>query len=667
MNRFFHSTAVLSVLFAGVLYARETDSPKTETSPENPAAVADTDNPGMGLLNQATEAKLRANSVMDLRRVIDLCQRAKRAGLASDDLDYCNKLLASSQLQCGLNLAQQLLNPQNPRLQDWRAIRQRALIDLEEAVTVIKEQPTAYLLIAQLNLMPDGNKDRAKEALQLAYQNAKNEPEIQIQATLALADLEPDAEKREAIFAAAAKDGNPQIQLSHATALFELKRNKEALDIMRKLIESESDDAKLLESIIKRLGHFEEFEAALSTLNTLREKGTSERKDRLDFMKAELFFKMVQYDDALKLLNALNERNRRDIELRIQVLLFRSDIHFALENYDEAIKDIEAVQQIMPDVPQVSELKYRVLIEQKKYNDALALTKELQEMDPDKPVHFFREVHVLSEMKKFDEAIENVQKLRKKFPDEESLWVMFLVEIHTKQKAYDKALALVEEQLKEEPEELRWIASKAEIFSEQKKWDEALNWLESCLKENPDSHEINLVIIKVLVDKKSYKAAKERMKPLLEKKPDDLSLLRADSQLSISLGLHSDAIKALTKVVEQDPEDYTSLNNLAWVLCTSPTDTIRNGRRALELAEKACKLSLYKKAFAVSTLAAAHAEVGEFDKAREWSQKSIDLAKKEEGDKTEEEHKELLESLQKEWECFKQDKPYRELMDEEGK
>jgi len=67
----------------------------------------------------------------------------------------------------------------------------------------------------------------------------------------------------------------------------------------------------------------------------------------------------------------------------------------------------------------------------------------------------------------------------------------------------------------------------------------------------------------------------------------------------------------------------------------------------------------------LSTLAAAYAEAGDFEKAREISLKSVEVAKTEKN-KTEEERQELLEHLQKEWNCFEQNLPFRELL-EDGK
>ena len=662
MKRIFLPAIIVSIAFLGTLAAQELAPLEEETTPEAVNTVADAGNPGMAFLDQAIEAKLRATAPLDLSNVIALCQRAKRTGLSGENLRYCDQLLASARLQRGLFLAQQVLSPPNVRPGDWQTLRQRALADLEEAVTVIKDQPTAYLRVAQLNLISDGDQDRAKETLELAIRNGKEEPEIQILAASLFIEVEPDAVKREEIVSIAAKSGHPQIMMLHILTLLELDRRDDATNTLRQWIETEGGDTELHERIVERLAENGEHELAMSALDAMHARANEEKKNWIDMRKADMLNALERYDDALALLNALGERNRENVEITLLVSLVRSNTHLAMGNFDEALKDVETAEQMNLGIHLVLEQKYLIFLEQEKYIDALAAVKKLQTID-ENALNFRREIHALTELEKYDEAIEVVRALREKHPDEPQ-WIAELVNIYSRQKNYDKALGVVEEQLTKHPEELRWILAKAGVYTVQEKWDEAINWLELQLQKTPDSRILNLSLLEILHENKSFREAKERLRPMLEKEPDNLLLLRFDSQLSISMGLHAEAVEALTKVIEADPSDYTSVNNLAWILATSPLDSVRDGKRAVEFAEKAGELSRHKKAFVLSTLAAAYAEAGNFEKAREWSKISIEVAKKEKS-KTEEERKELLENLQKEWECFSQDKPFREMLSEE--
>jgi hypothetical protein len=57
------------------------------------------------------------------------------------------------------------------------------------------------------------------------------------------------------------------------------------------------------------------------------------------------------------------------------------------------------------------------------------------------------------------------------------------------------------------------------------------------------------------------------------------------------------------------------LNDLAWFLATCPDTTRRDGRRAVHMAELACKLTAREKPLHLETLAAAHAECGDWKAA----------------------------------------------------
>jgi len=80
------------------------------------------------------------------------------------------------------------------------------------------------------------------------------------------------------------------------------------------------------------------------------------------------------------------------------------------------------------------------------------------------------------------------------------------------------------------------------------------------------------------------------------------------------------------KVIVIDPNNTIAMNNLAWLLATYPDDNFRNGKRAVELAERACNITDYKIPKLLDTLAAAYAEEKRFTEAIETATKSLDLA-----------------------------------------
>ncbi|MCC6510009.1 MAG: hypothetical protein IT423_12955 [Pirellulaceae bacterium] len=89
----------------------------------------------------------------------------------------------------------------------------------------------------------------------------------------------------------------------------------------------------------------------------------------------------------------------------------------------------------------------------------------------------------------------------------------------------------------------------------------------------------------------------------------------------------STEIQLLTfkNALKEYPGDYYFLCEQAWILATSPDDKIRNGQQALQDATQACEDRKYLHPRLVDTLAAAHANLGDFDKAVEYAQKAIAL------------------------------------------
>ncbi len=110
------------------------------------------------------------------------------------------------------------------------------------------------------------------------------------------------------------------------------------------------------------------------------------------------------------------------------------------------------------------------------------------------------------------------------------------------------------------------------------------------------------------------------------------------------------AIKDYTEAIRLDPKYAYSLHGLARLYATCPDDKYRDGKRAVELATKACELSAWKDWGKIDTLAAAYAESGNWDNAIKYQEQAIELATDEKDKAGGRERLEL----------YKNKKPYRE-------
>ncbi len=82
------------------------------------------------------------------------------------------------------------------------------------------------------------------------------------------------------------------------------------------------------------------------------------------------------------------------------------------------------------------------------------------------------------------------------------------------------------------------------------------------------------------------------------------------------------ALADYRQAMKVNPQSALAWNNVAWMLAASPIDTMRDGKKAVEYARRACDLSSWKDANIIGTLAGAYAEAGDFKAASEVGEES---------------------------------------------
>ncbi len=130
---------------------------------------------------------------------------------------------------------------------------------------------------------------------------------------------------------------------------------------------------------------------------------------------------------------------------------------------------------------------------------------------------------------------------------------------------------------------------------------------------------------------------------------------KAHNNLAAALvqkGRIAEAVAQYDKVLEIDPDHIKACNGLAWLLATSPEAAVRNGARAVQLAERANRLTGGSNPLMLRTLAAARAELGKFDDALQSAQRALELA-------TAQGNEELVGVLRSQIEIYKSGQPLR--------
>jgi tetratricopeptide (TPR) repeat protein len=419
-------------------------------------------------------------------------------------------------------------------------------------------------------------------------------------------------------------------------------------------------------------------------------------KGRIHVLRTELKKGLETLEQAQAALEETLTASKDDSEAKTKlsdVLMMKSVLR---QDADERLQDLMKAIEVNPDNERAVQQSVETLINLGRFEDAQATIKKFLEASPENEYAIRRLTMLMIQDEQFQPALEFLTSKIEAFPNNSALYglrgaVAFAQASQTEDKAaYESAIADCTKAIELDPENLDAVLSRAKIYLANKDLENAKKDLETLESKRPDIPDLTLLRMDIAIQEKRYADAITDMERLVQVNPEnrllllqlgsfyqmdnrpkkalriadrlitsdpaDWQALRLRGDVRLALGNHAEAIEDYESAIEnipEDNEDYSGvLNNLSWVLSTSPEDSVRNGARALELALKACELTKYEKAHILSTLAAAYAESQQFDKAKEWATKAVELGRQEGHDQ--------LEQLEKELKNYEEGKPWRE-------
>jgi len=189
-----------------------------------------------------------------------------------------------------------------------------------------------------------------------------------------------------------------------------------------------------------------------------------------------------------------------------------------------------------------------------------------------------------------------------------------------------EAIGHYELALRLKPNAAKTRRSLAKALLQQGRVAEAIGHLEQVLLANPGDAEAHNSLGVALFQLGRTPEAVAHLEQALRVNPEDGAALYNLGKALIRLGKAREAIGQYEHALRVNPEDVETQNDLACMLATCEDGSVRNGVRAVELAEKANQIARGKDPVILDTLAAAYAEAGRFGEAVRTAQAAIELA-----------------------------------------
>lgn len=194
-----------------------------------------------------------------------------------------------------------------------------------------------------------------------------------------------------------------------------------------------------------------------------------------------------------------------------------------------------------------------------------------------------------------------------------------------KRKDYEAAAEMLGDLWRRHPNSAALLSHLIDALAALERNDEVIPLLRRAIELDPGFVNHYLRLAAMVKEKGDAEEAETLLQIALEMEPCASPPRVKYANLLSWLERYEEQLQLLEAGVEQCPDSEGFLNDYAYALATCPEDELRDGAKALQIARRLVAEARSAQPAYLDTLAAAYAELGEFDKAVEASRKALAL------------------------------------------
>ena len=191
---------------------------------------------------------------------------------------------------------------------------------------------------------------------------------------------------------------------------------------------------------------------------------------------------------------------------------------------------------------------------------------------------------------------------------------------------FDEALAEYRRAIEIRPDEADSHNNYGSALRELKQFDQAEIEYKRALSLRPQYMDARLNLGSLLLQRGRIAEAITNLETARRLQPNDATTHVTLALALMKNGQGSKAAAEFNHALQLAPDRVNALNGFAWLLATAADDSVRDGKRAVLLAERANALAGNNDPAILHTLAAAYAEARRFDEALQTARRAMKLA-----------------------------------------